>query len=107
MRTVLWDRVRGVASGLPIPFIGRERVSTPADGQDQLDQALRQVVQEREVEQEREVLEEPLLQSTSAGRSDLIQGKEALDNALRPSSRSIPWKVMLRSDVILWSSLQS
>lgn len=66
MRTVLWDRVRGAAAGLPIPFIGRDNVRSTADWEDQLDQAVRQVVQERR--EAEEPLEEPLLQSTSAGK---------------------------------------
>lgn len=64
MHTVLWERVKGTISALPIPFIGREGVSSrPEDEEDQVDQAFRQVVQEGE-----ESLEEPLIQSTSAVR---------------------------------------
>jgi len=63
MHTVLWERVRGTVSVLPIPFISRDRPHADvADGEDQVDQALRIVVQERED------IEEPLIQSTSAGK---------------------------------------
>ncbi len=61
---MLWERVRGTVSVLPIPFIGRYGPSRDtANEEDQVDQALRQVVQE-----EPQDIEEPLIQSTSAVR---------------------------------------
>jgi hypothetical protein len=63
MHTVLWTRVKGVGSVLPIPFIGKYGTSSAAAEEDQVDQALRQVINEREE------LEEPLMRSVNAGRS--------------------------------------
>ncbi len=61
---MLWERVKGTVSVLPLPFIGRDGPSREsANDEDQVDQALRQVVRE-----EPQDIEEPLIQSTSAVR---------------------------------------
>ncbi|CAL5221607.1 g3827 [Coccomyxa viridis] len=43
MKTVLWDRVKGTVSALPVPFIGRESPGgRPSLEEDEVEQALRQ-----------------------------------------------------------------
>ncbi len=63
MKTVLWDRVKGTVSALPVPFIGRESPGgRPSLEEDEVEQALRQV------RGETPDVEQPLLQSTNADR---------------------------------------
>lgn len=66
MRTILWDRVKGLqdtVTSLPIPFIGRAAASrTDADEADEVEQAAR-LLAERQMEQED--IEQPLLESTA------------------------------------------
>lgn len=63
MKTVVWERVKGTVSALPLPFIGRETPGgRPSIEEDEVEQALRHVR-----EQTPEV-EQPLLQSTNADR---------------------------------------
>ncbi len=63
MKTVLWERVKGTVSALPVPFIGRESPGgRPSLEEDEVEQALRQV------RGETPDVEQPLLQSTNADR---------------------------------------
>ena len=66
MKTVLWERVKGTVSALPVPFIGRESPGgRPSLEEDEVEQALRQV------RGETPDVEQPLLQSTNADRQAL------------------------------------
>ncbi len=63
MKTVLWERVKGTVSALPLPFIGREAPGgRPSLEEDEVEQAL------RHVRAETPDVEQPLLQSTNADR---------------------------------------
>ena len=63
MKTVVWERVKGTVSALPVPFIGRDRPGgRPSLEEDEVEQALRQVVGDTPD------VEQPLLQSTNAER---------------------------------------
>lgn len=66
MRTVLWDRVRGLqdtVTALPIPFIGRAAPGrVDADEADEVEQAAR-LLAERQMEQQD--IEQPLLESNA------------------------------------------
>ena len=64
MRTVLWDRVRGLqdtVTALPIPFIGRA-ARTDAGEADEVEQAARLLAQQQSEQLD---IEQPLLESTA------------------------------------------
>ena len=67
MKTVVWERVKGTVSALPVPFIGRDRPGgRPSLEEDEVEQALRHVVGDTQD------VEQPLLQSTNAERQDSL-----------------------------------
>ncbi|CAL8468634.1 g8174 [Coccomyxa elongata] len=106
MHTVLWERVKGTVSVLPLPFIGRDGPSREsANEEDQVDQALRQVVRE-----EPQDIEEPLIQSTSAvsGDPDLEEANLApADAAVKDEGSSIPSTVFNLTNTIIGAGIMA
>ncbi|CAK0780575.1 hypothetical protein CVIRNUC_005099 [Coccomyxa viridis] len=85
MKTVVWERVKGTVSALPVPFIGRDRPGgRPSLEEDEVEQALRQVVGDTPD------VEQPLLQSTNAESASEPQDTDQVPEAdgMPPSEKT-------------------